>query len=165
VRTSLFQPYWMWAYLLRSLQCLKNARFFGRSYNESDVHFARSKFKEGMVTLDYRAFELTGMQTPQRLFLYVANQHSAAAALKKEGFWEGTRGKVALLPRIGEYGNEIQRVYLDCLAAGGRSLLDALAIQLRHPDEVRVRGLFQAELVEKVHGDLANSAAAEARQL
>jgi hypothetical protein len=160
VRSSLFQPYSLWPYLIPSLQSLKAARFFGRSYNESDVHFARKKFSEAMVTLDYRSYELTGLQTPEKLFLYVRDQDSAANALKSDyDFSEGPRGKIAILPMIGDFfDNEIQRVYLDSLAAGGRNLLDAVAIELRYPDKLQIKGLFQVDLVEKVLEDLSNAA-------
>jgi hypothetical protein len=160
VRSSLFQPYYLWPLIIPSLQSLKKARYFGRSYNESDVHFARKKFPESMVTLDYRSYELTGLQTPEKLFLYVADQDSAANALKSVDFSEGTRGKIAILPMIGEFfdNDEIQRVYLDSLAAGGRNLLDAVAIELRYPNKLQIKGLFPIDLVEKVREDLGNAA-------
>ena len=158
VRSSLFQPYSLWPLIIPSLQSLKKARYFGRSYNESDVHFARKKFSEAMVTLDYRSYELTGLQTPEKLFLYVDDQDSAANALKSVDFSEGPRGKIAILPRIGDFfDDEIQRVYLDSLAAGGRNLLDAIAIELRYPDKLQIKGLFQVDLVEKVREDLSNA--------
>jgi hypothetical protein len=160
VRSSLFQPYYLWPLIIQSLQSLKKARYFGRSYNESDVHFARKKFSEAMVTLDYRSYELTGLQTPEKLFLYVSDQDLAANALKRADFSEGPRGKIAILPRIGDFfdNNEIQRVYLDSLAAGGRNLLDAVAIELRYPEKLQIKGLFQVDLVEKVREDLKNAA-------
>lgn len=159
-RSSLFQPYSLWPLIIPSLQSLKKARYFGRSYNQSDVHFARRKFSEAMVTLDYRSYELTGLQTPEKLFLYVSDQDSAANALKSDyDFSEGPRGKIALLPMIGNFfDNEIQRVYLDSLAAGGRNLLDAVAIELRYPDKLQIKGLFSIDLVEKVREDLSNAA-------
>ncbi|MGI0079487.1 MAG: hypothetical protein ACRECH_07675 [Nitrososphaerales archaeon] len=158
-RSSLFQPYSLWPLIIPSLQTLKKARYFGRSYNESDIRFARKKFSEAMVTLDYRSYELTGLQTPEKLFLYVTDQNSAANALKSDDFSEGLRGKVAILPRIGDFfTNEIQRVYLDSLAAGGRNLLDAVAIELRYPDKLQIKGLFPVDLVEKVREDLSNIA-------
>ena len=138
---------------------MKQARYFGRSYNESDVHFARRKFSEAMVTLDYKSYELTGLQTSEKLFLYVSDQDSAANALRSDDFSEVPRGKIAILPMIGDFfDNEIQRVYLDSLAAGGRNLLDAVAIELRYPDKLQIKGLFQVDLVEKVREDLSNVA-------
>ncbi len=159
VRSSLFQPYSLWPVLVPSLRSLNKGRCFGRSYNESDVHFARRKFSDEMVTLDYRAYELTGLQTPEKLFVYVSDQDSAANALKTDDFSEGPRGKIAILPKIGDFfDNEIQRVYLDSLASGGRNLLDAIAIELRYPDKLQIKGLFQVDLVEKVREDLSNAA-------
>lgn len=156
VRSSLFQPYSLWPHLLPSLQALKKARYFGRSYNESDVHFVRKKFPNEIITLDYRAYVLTRLQTPERLFLYASDQETVANELKSEGFSEGKRGRVAILPTIGHFfENEVQRVYLDCLAAGGRSHLDAVAIELRYSAKLQVRGLFPVDLVEKVREDLS----------
>ena len=75
--------------------------------------------------------------------------------MKHEKFSEGRNGRVAILPKIGNFfQNEIQRVYLDCLAAGGRSLLDGVAIELLHSNELEVRGVFPIDLVEKVRDDL-----------
>ena len=158
VRSSLFQQYSMRLFLIPSLQSLKKARYFGRSYNESDVHFARKKYPNEMVTLDYIAYELTGLQTPEKLFLYVNDQDSASNSLKDDNFSEGSRGKIVLLPKIGDFfDDEIQRVYLDSLAAGGRNLLDAVAIELLHPDRLQIKGLFQIDLVQKVREDLSNA--------
>lgn len=159
VRSSLYQPYSIWPYLVPSLQSLKNARYFGRSYNESDVHFVRKKFTEGMVTLDYRSYELINLQTPEKLFLYVTDQDSASNALKSDyDFSEGSRGRIVILPKIGRFfDNEIQRVYLDSLAAGGRNLLDAVAIELRYPEKIQIKGRFHVDLVEKVREDLNNA--------
>jgi hypothetical protein len=61
---------------------------------------------------------------------------------------------VAILPKEGGFENEIQRVYLDCLAFGGRSTLDAVAIELLHADQLSVRGEFPTDLVLKVREDL-----------
>jgi hypothetical protein len=61
---------------------------------------------------------------------------------------------VAILPKEGGFGNEIQRVYLDCLAFGGRSALDAVAIELLHGDQLSIRGEFPTDLVLKVREDL-----------
>jgi len=69
---------------------------------------------------------------------------------------EGTRGRVVILPRTGEFGSEIQRVYLDCIAYGGRSLLDAIAIEILHNEDLdhNIRGTFKAEDVLKVREEL-----------
>ena len=153
VRACVFQPYHLWPYLLPSLAVLKLARYFGRAYNESDVNYAR-RLLRGMVTLDYRAYELTQLQTPRTLFMYVDNVDREASRLKDEGFSEGRRGRVAILPYEGDFENEIQRVYLDCLAFGGRSILDAIAIELLYGDKLQVKGVFPAELVLKAREEL-----------
>jgi len=152
IRSSAFQPYQIWPHLLPSRSALKQARYFGRSYDETDVNNARRLLK-GMVTLDYRAYELTKLQLPHTFFVYLSDQDSGAELLRSNGFSEGSKGRVAILPRGKEergFGNEVQRVYLDCLAFGGRSTLDAIAIELLYGDQLSVRGEFPTELVLKV---------------
>jgi hypothetical protein len=153
VRSSVFQPYWVWLLLRPSLQSLKEARFFGRAYGESDVSFARRKVR-GILTLDYRAFEMTKLQTPQTCYIYVDDVGTAADGLRECGFSEGKAGRVAIMPKHGHFENEVQRVYLDCLAAGGRSTLDAIAIELLFGDELTIRGEFRADAVAKVMEEL-----------
>jgi hypothetical protein len=155
LRSSLFQPFNLWQNLLPSLQSLKQARFFGLSYNENDVRLARQILK-GIVTLDYRAYEITQLQSPHLFSIYVDNPDQAADKLKECKFSEGTKGRVVILPRTGEFGSEIQRVYLDCIAYGGRSLLDAIAIEILHNEDLdpNIRGTFKAEDVLKVREEL-----------
>src|SRR5207247_7213818 len=45
LRSSLFQPFNLWQNLLPSLQALKQAGFFGLSYNENAVNMARQGLK------------------------------------------------------------------------------------------------------------------------
>lgn len=154
VRSSAFQPYQTWLHLLPSLRAVKQARYFGRAYDESDVNYARRSLS-GMITLDYRAYELTRFQTPHTFFIYVGDPDHQAKSLRSAGFSEGSKGRVAILPREDSgFENEIQRVYLDCLAFGGRSTLDAIAIELLHGDQLSVRGEFPTDLVLKVREDL-----------
>jgi hypothetical protein len=156
VRSSAFQPYQVWPHLLPSLLALRQARHFGRSYDESDVNNAR-RLLSGMVTLDYRAYELTKLQTPHTFFVYVSDQNRVAELLRSKGFSEGSKGRVAILPRgqdERDFENEIQRVHLDCLAFGGRSTLDAIAIELLYGDRLSVRGEFPVDIVLKVREEL-----------
>ena len=153
VRSSAFQPYQTWSHLLPSLRALKQARYLGRAYDESDVNYARRSLN-GVVTLDYRAYELTRFQTPHTFFIYADDLDRQAQSLKSAGFSEGTKGRVVILPKEGGFENEIQRVYLDCLAFGGRSTLDAIAIELLHGDQLPVKGEFPTDLVLKVRDDL-----------
>ncbi len=155
IRSGLFQPFYLWSYLLPSLEALKQARYFGISYNENDVRLAR-RILQGTVTLDYKAYELTRLQEPHTLFLYVEDIEKAATTLRDHKFSEGTRGRVAILPRVGSFQNEIQRTYLDCIAYGGRSTLDAIAIELLHSEmlDPKIRALFRSEDFLKVREEL-----------
>src|SRR5437660_10715167 len=125
LRSSLFQPFNLWQNLLPSLQALKQARFFGLSYNENDVRLARQILK-GMITLDYRAYEITRLQSLHLFFIYVDKLDKAATMLKECKLSEGTKSRVVILQRTGWFGSETQRVYLDCIAYGVSSLLAAI---------------------------------------
>ena len=154
IRSSVSQPYSIWPYMVQSLQSYRQARYFGRAYDDSDVNYAKRAL-QGVLTLDYRAYELTGFQTPHTYYLYVDNVDRVAGELRERNFSEGRAGRVAIMQKTGSFDNEIQRVYLDCLAVGGRSILDAIAIELLYPDSLTVRGEFRADLVAKVKEDLS----------
>ena len=140
--------------LLPSLIALSRARKFGRNYNNSDISFAVKNVPGKFVTLDYKAYELTKFQTPLDLHIYVDDVDNVAAFLKEKGFREGKKGHVLLLPKIGDFSNEIERVYLDCIAYGERSTMDAIAIELLYEDSLNTRGLFPVQLVKKVQEDM-----------
>lgn len=140
--------------MLPSLLALKQARRFGRSYNNADINFALDHKPDLIVTLDFRAWSLTKFQFPNDLYVYVNDIESGAKFLKGNGFSEGDRGHVVLLPKIGSFENEIERVYLDCIANGGRSILDAVALQLLYPEQISVKGRFPVEVVVKVQEDM-----------
>lgn len=140
--------------LLPSLQSLNQARRFGKSYNQSDVNFVMNNIQDKIVTLDYRAWELTKFQYPLDLYVYVNDIARIASYLKQNGFSEGQRGHIVLLPEIGNFSNEIERVYLDCIAKGGRGMLDAIAVEMLYSDQISVRGRFTTQDVIKVREDL-----------
>jgi len=98
VRSSAFQPYQTLVQLLPSLRALKQARYFGRAYDESDVNYARRSLR-GMATLDYRAYELTRFQTPHTFFVYAEDPDQQAKSLRSAGFSEGSKGRVAICRR------------------------------------------------------------------
>lgn len=140
--------------ILPSLTALSRARRFGRNYNNADIRFAMNNIADKFVTLDYRAYELAKFQTPLDLYIYVQDVDRVAGFLKEKGFREGRNGHVILLPRIGDFYNEVERVYLDCIANGERSTLDAIAIELLYEDRLSTRGLFPVQLVKKVQEDI-----------
>lgn len=144
--------------LLPSLKALKNARRFGREYgrNESDINFTMNNISHKMVTLDYKAWDLTKFQYPSNLYLYVDDVDRTATYLKERRFREGKNGQVVILPPIGDFTNEIQRVYLDCIANGGRSINDAIAIHIQHGDHLKFKAKFPLESIMKVKEELPN---------
>jgi hypothetical protein len=154
IRSSVFQPFSIWPHMVQSLQSYRQARYFGRAYDDGDVSYAKRTL-QGVLTLDYRAYELTGFQTPHTYYLYVDDVGRVAEELRKRDFSEGRAGRVAIMQKTGPFDNEIQRVYLDCLAVGGRSVLDAIAIELLYPESLTVRGKFGADLVAEVKEDLS----------
>ena len=148
------QPANIFQKLMPSLTALSNARRFGRNYNESDARFALENIQNRFVTLDYKAYELTKYQTPLDLFMYVPDIDKTASFLKENGFKEGQNGHVVLLPEVGDFTNEIERVYLDCIANGERSIWDAIAIELLYGDKLSIKGLFSVEQIRKVQEDM-----------
>lgn len=137
-----------------SLEALGKSRRFGRYYNDSDIKFAEDNIEYGRFTLDYKAWELTKFQYPIDLYMYVEDVDKIANYLKDNQFSEGKKGHVILLPMTGDFTNEIERVYLDCIAKGGRSLQDAIAIELLYGSKLDVKGNFPIDLVRKVQEDL-----------
>lgn len=138
-----------------SLIALKNARRFGKYYNESDINFAKKNLPgKILTTLDYAAWELTKFQSPLDFITYVDDVNESADYLINKGFNEGKNGNVILLPKTGDYENMIDRIYLDCIANGGRSTLDAIAIELLYEKQLTVKGHFPISYVKKVSEDL-----------
>jgi len=141
--------------LIPSLMSLKQARRFGRSYNNADINFVLNSMPESaIVTLDYKAWNMSKFQFPRDLFVYVDDIEKGSTFLKENNFSEGEKGHVVLLPKIGSFDNKVERVFLDCLANGGRSVLDAVAIQLLYGDSIDVKARFPIEMVIKVQDDL-----------
>jgi hypothetical protein len=141
--------------LLPSLVALKRARRFGRFYNDPDIRFLmKNAPKNSFITLDFKAWNLTKFQSLSDLFIYVDDVEKFATFLQNKGFSEGKKGHVVLLPKIGNFANEIERIYLDCIAKGGRSTLDAIAIELLYGDKLSVKGQFPIEAITKVQEDM-----------
>lgn len=141
--------------LVPSLYALKNARRFGRFYNESDIRFVKKNLPEdSIMTLDFKAWELTKFQEPADLYAYT-NVEKFASFLKESGFSEGTRGHIVLLSNPDPIENHIERVYYDSIAKGGRGVLDAIALDLLYPNEIRYKGQFPVEYVAKVQEDMS----------
>ena len=124
------QPYTVLQNIFPSLMALKKARRFGRHYKT----------------------------TPLDLHVYVNDVKKVSKFLKSCGFREGKRGKVVLLPKIGSFEDPIERIFLDCVANGGRSFLDATAIMLTHKNMIKTRARFTVDTILKVQEDLPNYA-------
>lgn len=155
IHRAVRQPMHVLEYLIPSLTALKNARRFGRQYHISDINFLKNNIpKNSFVTLDFRAWELTKYQTPQDLYVYVDDIEETSAFLKSNGFSEGTRGHVVLLQKQYSSKNTLEQVYLDCIAKGGRSVLDAIAIGLRYGDQLNIKGEFNIDDILKVQSDM-----------
>ena len=158
-REVISQPYLVLQSLVDSLLSLKKARRFGRHYGPADINFARKHIPDdSIITLDYRAYELTGFQMPLDLYVYVDDVEDVAKTLKGHRFREGQRGNVVLLPKIGINGGSTERVFLDCVANGGRSFLDAAAIMLTCRDKIKTKVMFTGDTILKVQEDLPNDA-------
>jgi hypothetical protein len=153
-RGAAMQPLHVIEKLYPSLLSLMQGQRFGKFYNDWDIGFARNALEHYMITLDFKAWELARFQTPSDLYLYVKDVSKAAKLLKESGFSQGKKGRVILLPKTGDFSNKIQRTYLDCIARGGRSIYDAIAIELLYQDTLNVRGHFPIEYILKVQQDM-----------
>ena len=140
--------------LLPSLEALKKGKTFGRYYINSDIKFVKENVKYELITLDYKAWEITRFQSPSHLYVYVKDFEQTIDYLKKNNFSEGKKGRVTILPMIGDFNNQIERVYLDCIARGGRSISDAIAIELLYGDQLKTKGSFPIDAIKKVQEDL-----------
>ncbi len=147
-RECLDQPVRVIERLLPSLLSLKHGLGF-----RGDVDAAKNEVK-GFVTLDYAAYELIGYQIPRTLYIYPEDLEGGKRRLRELGFEPSpvSEADVVLLPRFGAIDR--YRVHLDSLARGGRSTLDALAIELVRPEMVAVEARYPAEMVRKVVEDL-----------
>ena len=158
-RDVINQPFSVFRLLLPSLLAIRRARWFGRNYDETDIEFVRKNMPPGsMITLDYRAAEFTGYQTPRVLYVYLDSVDQFAGMLMSNGFLEGKRDPsmlVALLPKIGSFENETERVFFDCVASGGRDFMDAIAMATLHGHEIRCGDVvFPDWATEKVSEDM-----------
>lgn len=148
------QPMTLVQKIIPSLLALKKGKRFGMHYNDYDIKFATSIIDDGFITLDYKAWELTKFQYPNDLYVYTKEFDNTIANLKDRGFSEGKKGHVVILPTIGDFKNEIERVYLDSIAKGGRSIQDAIAIELLYKEHLTIKANFSVEQVIKVQEDM-----------
>lgn len=144
--------------IMPSLISFKYARWFGRKYDQSDVDFVFKHIPpNSLVTLDYKAAELTNYQHPWQLYVYVDDVESLASLLKRNGFAEEKNEtmRVVLLPKVGSFDNELERVFLDCVASGGRDFMDAIAMMVLYGHEMKNNTVkFPEWAVDKVLEDL-----------
>jgi len=149
------QPMYVLEKLVPSLIALKNSRRFGKKYHISDINFLKNNLpKNAFVTLDFRTWDLTGYQTPSDLYVYVDNMETAYRLLKKNGFSEGTKGHIILLQKQPQTKNTIEQIYFDCIAKGGRSTLDAIALEIKYGDQLKTKAKFQIDDILKVQDDM-----------
>lgn len=149
------QPISVLEKLVPSFTAFMQARRFGKTYGLSDNNFMIKNLpKNAIITLDYSAHKITNFQSAQDLYLYVDDIEETVQFLKNNNFREGTKGSIVILPKIGSFENLTERVFLDCIAKGGRSMMDAIAIQLKYKDEINIKARFTTEMLLKVQEDL-----------
>ena len=131
------------------------ARRFGKSYRLSDINFMIKNLpKSAIITLDYSAHKMTNFQSTQDLYVYIDDVEKTVQFLKNNNFREGTKGSIVILPKIGSFENLTERIFLDCIAKGGRSTMDAIAIQLKYANEITTTARFTTDMILKVQEDL-----------
>ncbi len=156
IKRVVSQPIFVLEQLIPSFTAFVRARRFGKFYRQTDINFMLKNLPQNsIITLDYSAFELTQFQLAREFFVYVDDVEKTAKFLKKNNFREGTRGNVVLLPKTGSFTNKIERIFLDCIAKGGRSTMDAIAIQLKYKNKITIPARFTTEMILKVQEDLS----------
>ncbi len=158
LRDSLFLPATIIPRIIPSLHALKQARRFRLHNGKFGVAKAKKHLSElgGMATLDYAAYEITGYQTPDAFYFYPDQFEKAVQLLRANNYVESPKGKVVLLPKIGDFSDPILRVFYDSLALGGRGILDAVAISRRCPAITKPSGYldFLLSFARKVEEDM-----------
>ena len=148
---AVIQPAEVLKSMLPSLRALGSARRFGRYYRETDVNFARKHLPEGaFVTLDYPLAELVGYQSAWHYFVCVDDPDAFASFLAGRGFKGGRAGRVVVLPKMGSFKDRIGRLFLDCLADGGRSIGNAIALSMMHGGSLDMQAVFSKGEVDSV---------------
>ena len=141
--------------LVPSFTAFMQARRFGKSYRLSDINFMIKNLpKSAIITLDYSAHKMTNFQSTQDLYVYIDDVEKTVQFLKNNNFREGTKGSIVILPKIGSFENLTERIFLDCIAKGGRSTMDAIAIQLKYANEITTTARFTTDMILKVQEDL-----------
>ena len=126
-----------------SLLALARAKRFARRRNGSDLTFARRHLPPGsFVTLDYPLARLTDYQTAWNYYVCVDDPDAFASLLGDNGFQEDKLGRVVVVPKIGRFDNKKERLFLDCLADGGRGYCDAIALLMLRLRASPVRAAF-----------------------
>jgi hypothetical protein len=149
------QPMYVLEKLIPSLVALKNSKKFGRKYHISDINFLKNNLpKNAFVTLDFRAWDLTEYQTPSDLYVYVDDIEKSARFLSDNGFSEGKKGHIILLQKQLQTKDTVEQIYFDCIAKGGRSILDAIAIEIKYGDQLKTKAKFQLDDILKVQSDM-----------
>ena len=161
LRDSAFLPISVISKILPSLLAISQGRKFRLRNGDPGTERARKLLMDlgGFPTLDYAAYELTNYQTPAVFYFYPNSLEQAINLLRKNAYVESPRGSVILLPKIGDFSNNVQRVFYDCLAVGGRGILDAIAISRKFPNETKSTNYLYSllSLALKVEQDMSGS--------
>ncbi len=157
LRDSIFLPTTIIPHIIPSLHALRQAKKFRLRNGKPGIAKAMALLSRagGMATLDYAAYDITAYQTPETFYFYPDLFEKAVQVLRENSYVKSSKGKVVLLPRIGDFSNPILRVFYDSLAFGGRGILDAITISRSYPEITKSSGYldFIMNLTRKVEQD------------
>ena len=157
---AIFHPIDVLKAMRPSLLAHVGAKRFARRRNGSDITFARRHLPPGsFVTLDYPLTRLTGYQTAWDYYVYVDNQDAFASLLEENGFREDDDGRVVVMPKIGKFDDKKVRLFLDCLADGGRGYCDAIALLMLHINPSPARAALSTNEINDVLRNLPDTRA------
>ena len=129
-----------------SLLALGRARRFGRGgRGGAGIALARRLLPPGsFVTLDYPLSRLTGYGPPRDYCACVDDPGAYASLLGEGGLREDEAGRVVVMPKLGVFGDKRERLFLDCLAAGGRWYGGAIALSVLYGGPMAARAVIDS---------------------
>ena len=136
-----------------SLLALGRARRFGCGGGSTGIALARRRLPPGsFVTLDYPLARLTGYGPARDYCACVDDPDAYASLLERGGLREDGAGRVVVMPKLGRFDNKRVRLFLDCLAAGGRWYGGAIALCVIYGDTLPLKAVLNSvALLDMLH--------------
>ena len=138
-----------------SLLALGCARRFAGPNGRAGITLARRLRPPGsFVTLDYPLARLTGYRPARDYCVCVDDPDAFASLLEENGFREDDLGRVVVMPKLGRFDRARERLFLDCIAAGGKRCAGAVELYILYGDKLPQRAVLDADsILDVLHRD------------